>query len=216
MTKKIIILFIFFFSIIGNAQIKKEVNIDKLTSDFIKNLQSQKIDTICVYENYCIGGGIKTYDPNTIDNKDFCMEDFPNDPVFISWIEKGKTYLTKISICFEYSKTLLPTTNFWNVYFSNQNLINKEEVKQFENKPASNNGKLKHIISVDHSCHQTFKILINGEIIKKHFDSFDLEERNNQEININYAHNKNLKSKFIIDALKEVTSATELKINLKR
>lgn len=101
--------------------------------------------------------------------------------------------------------------------FSNEKTIKKEEIKPFEYKPPSNNGKLKNIIiMVDHSCHQNFKFLINNKIIEKNFDDFDLQEKNNQETNINYTHNKNLKSKLIIDDLKKVTLETELEIYLKR
>ena len=201
---------------IVNAQTNKEIKIDKLTTDFIKELQSRKIDTICIYENYCVGEGPKTYEPSLHENKPFCIEEFPNDPVYVLWKENGKNYLTKISICFEYSKTTVPTHDFWNIYFSNEKVIKKEEIKPFEYRPQSNNGKLKYMTMVDHSCHQNFRILINKKIIDKNFDDFNLQEKNNHEININYTHNKNLKSKFIIDDLKKVTSGTELEIYSQR
>lgn len=114
---RILILFIFCFSLIVNGQTNKEVKIGKLTTDFIKDLQARKIDTICVYENYCVGEGIKTYEPSLLQSQAFCMEDFPNNPVYIFWKENGKNYLTKINTCFEYSKTILLTNDFWNIYF---------------------------------------------------------------------------------------------------
>src|ERR1700749_136740 len=109
MIKRTLTLLFFCFILFGNAQTNKAIDIDKLTSDFNKELQSRKIDTICVYENYCIGEGPKTYEASLLNSKNFCMEDFPNNPVYIFWKEKGENYLTKINICFEYSKIIVPT-----------------------------------------------------------------------------------------------------------
>ncbi|KQB39185.1 hypothetical protein [Flavobacterium aquidurense] len=205
MTKTILFLFVFYLSSIGNAQTNKEIDIDKLTSDFIKNLQSRKIDTICVYENYCVGS-VKIYDASQFENNIFCAEDFPNDPVYIFWIEKGRKYFTKISICAEYVESLNDDNIFWHMYFPNNDIIEKEEIKPFQYKTSS---KEIYTIIIDHSCHQNLKFLIGNQIIEKRFDFFNLKKEENVKVNINYNHNIHLISKELIDILKKTTSEAE-------
>ena len=215
MTKRILFLYLFCLTILGNAQSNPEVklNVEDLVSNYIKQLQSRKIDTICVYENYCVGS-IKIYKASLLDSKDFCMEDFPNEPVYIFWIEKGRKYLTKISICAEYAESLDDNNIFWHMYFPNKDIIEKEEIKNFEVIAPGETGETRYTLMVDHSCQNNFKLLINGKIIEKRFDSFDLQKTNgsfsnDQLYNINYEYNVNLKSKLIIDILERITSEAE-------
>ena len=209
MTKRILILFLFCLTLLGNAQNNPEVkiNVEDLVSDYLKKLQSRKIDTICVYENYCIGS-IKIYDASQFENKDFCIEDFPNDPVYIFWLEKGRKYLTKISICDEYAESLDDDNIFWHIYFPNNDIIEKEEIKRFQYKTSK---KEVYTIMRNHSCHQNLKFLIDSRIIEKRFDFFNLMKEDDAKVNINYNHNINLKSKQLIDILEKITSKAEKK-----
>lgn len=205
MTKRILFLLLFFTIYIGNAQTNNEATINQLVSNYIKELQSQKIDTICIYEKYCVGS-VKAYDLSPSEINDFCFEDFLNDPVYIFWIKKGRKYLTKISICAEYDESLDNDNIFWHMFFPNKEIIEKEKIKRFAYKESNN--KIYHL-AVDHSCNQNFKILIGNHIIEKRFDSFNLKREDNSKVNINYDHNVKLRSKRVIDILAKITSEAE-------
>ncbi|MEN2400664.1 hypothetical protein GKZ90_0012805 [Flavobacterium sp. MC2016-06] len=210
MTKKFLILLFLFTSFIGNTQINQKANTDVLTSNFIKELQSQKIDTICVYKSYCVGS-IMTYDEPLIGDKETCIDDLTNNPIYVFWKEQGKTFLTKINYCWEFSKINISQDVFWKIYTSNKTLFDNEEIKRFEYKPPSYHNKrtTHYVVDVDHSCHRNLKLYFNGNLIEKKFDDFVLQEKNGTETNINYTHNTTLKSKQLIDILKKITSDTE-------
>jgi len=208
MTKRILFLFIYFFSLLGNAQNNAEITRDNLATNYIKELQSRKIDTICFYEDYCIGC-IDTFDYSSF-KKDLCLEDFPNYPIYIFWKESGKTYLDKISVCFEYS-SIISENAFWDVYFLNEKIIKNEIVKAYEYETFENSKRVTYNIGVDHSGHRNFKFIIKDKITTKEFDSFNLTKIgwDPSKSNINYEHNINLKSKQIVDILEKITSEAE-------
>lgn len=210
MMKKNLILFILFFIFSGNAQTNQKLNINELVSNYIKELQNKKIDTICIYESYCVGY-VMTFDEPLVGSKETCTDYLTNEPIYIFWKEDGKTFLTKINYCWEFSKIEIYQDNFWKIYFSNKKNIEKERVKPFEFETFENSKNVKHLKMVDHSCHRNFKVLIKGETIEKRFDEFALQEKDeySPELNINYEHNINLKSKQIIDILKKTTSEAE-------
>lgn len=201
MTKRILFLFIFHLMFFANAQTNSKITIESLVSNYVKELQSQKINTICVYESYCVGYEM-TYDEPINGTKETCIDYLTNKPVYVFWKEDGKTFLTKINYCWEFSKIEVLKDDFWTIYFSNKDIINKEQIKKFA--------------YVDHSCHNDFKFLIKNKIIEKHFDDFDLLKEYNSNINTNYNHNINLKSKTIIDILKKITSEAEKNNNFKK
>lgn len=213
MTKTILFLFVFNLSTIGNAQTNKEIDIDKLTSDFIKDLQSKKIDIICVYENYCVGCE-RTYDSSKIYDEETCEDELKHEPAYVFWKEKGKTFLTKINTCFKYPGSIVSKDNFWDIYFSNKNLIEKEVVKPFEYKISSDKNKHTSTLRTSHSRYQVFKMINKNKTTIKVFDHFNLKKTNDTFsdktlYNINYEHNINLKSKLIIDILERITSEAE-------
>ncbi|MBE8727088.1 hypothetical protein [Flavobacterium hungaricum] len=116
MKLKIIIPLFLLFSFNGNSQTNTKLNIDDLVSNYIKELQSRKIDTISVYESYCVGC-VMTFDSPLNDDAEKCIDDLTNSPVFIFWKEKEKTFLSKANYCYEYSKILIRNDNFWQIYF---------------------------------------------------------------------------------------------------
>lgn len=195
---------------IGNAQTNQKVKIDELVSDYIKELQSQKIDTICVYESYCVGY-IKTYDEPINGTKETCIDYLTNEPVYVFWKEDGKTFLTKINYCWKFSKIEIPKDDFWQIYILNKKIIKEEKILSYEYETFENSKKVKYRIAVDHSCHNDFRLLLNGEIIEKRFHDFVLQEKDqdSSNLNINYKHNISLKSKLIVDILKKITSEAE-------
>lgn len=213
MTKRILLLFLFCVTFIGNAQSYSEGKIDDLVSNYIKKLRSQKIDTICVYENYCVGCE-RTYNSSKIYDEETCYDELKNEPAYIFWKEKGKTFFTKINTCFEYPGIIISKDDFWDIYFSNKILIQKEVVKPFEYKISSNKNNETATLRSLHSTYQIFKMTNKDNTIIKNFDHFKLRKTNeafsNKTVNnINYEHNINLKSKLIIDILERITSEAE-------
>jgi len=209
MTKRILLLFLFCVTFIGNAQSYSEGKIEQFVSDYIKNLQLNKIDTICVYESYCVGY-VMTFDSSIFDDPEKCTDDQTNSPVYLFWKEKGKTFLSKVNYCYEYSEIMISNDRFWEIYFSNKDIIENEKFKRFEYESEVNSKKKVYILGVDHTSHNNFKFIINNKIIEKRFNNFDLQkDHNSKEININYNNNINLKSKSIIELLKQITSEAE-------
>ncbi|RED23895.1 hypothetical protein BD847_2973 [Flavobacterium cutihirudinis] len=198
---RILILIFFFIALSSNCQTNKDTDTDKLTSDFIKNLQSKTIDTICIYKNYC-GGCAMKIDPDSIE---ICID----SPVYVFWKQNGKTFITKINHCWEYLDTAIKV-EFWKIYFSNQNIIQKEKFEEFEYFPYKNIKEVKSSLLIDHSGVQIFKIILKDAIIEKHFNSFQMKKQNDSGIiNINYKHNNKLKSKLIMDILEKAVSEAE-------
>ena len=213
MIQRILVFSILFITLIANSQTDKEYSIDQLTSNFIKDLQSKKIDTICIYENYCVGCE-RTYDASKIYDEETCTDELKYEPAYVFWKEKGTTFLTKINTCFEYRGSIVLKNNFWDIYFSNKNLIQKEVIKPFEYKISSNKNKQTSTLRASHSRYQVFKMINKNNAVIKVFDHFKLKKTNenfsNETLyNINYEHNINLKSKLIIDILERITSEAE-------
>lgn len=176
MTKRILLLFLFCVTFIGNAQSYSEGKIDDLVSNYIKKLRSQKIDTICVYENYCVGCE-RTYNSSKIYDEETCYDELKNEPAYIFWKEKGKTFFTKINTCFEYPGIIISKDDFWDIYFSNKILIQKEVVKPFEYKISSNKNNETATLRSLHSTYQIFKMTNKDNTIIKNFDHFKLRKR---------------------------------------
>lgn len=210
MPKRILFLLLFCVTLTGNAQSNSEIKIDNLVSNYIQELQNKKIDTICVYESYCVGY-VMTFDESLVGSKETCIDYLTNEPVYVFWKEDGKTFLTKINYCWEFSKNKISKDDFWEIYNSNKKNIKKEKVKPFEFETFKNSKNVKYIKMVDHSCHQNFRLILNGKTIEKRFDEFALQKKDeySPELNINYEHNINLKSKSIVDILEKITSEAE-------
>jgi hypothetical protein len=211
MRNKVTILVFIFISFIGNSQNISNENLDKLVSNFTKKLMEKKIDTICIYESYCVGCEI-TFDVSNSSEKEkeeLCKDELKNQPVFIFWKEKGKTFITKINNCYEYLQIQVSEDDFWEIYFQNIKIIKKEKIKNFEYEYYKNGKKISNIIFRDHSSHQNFKFIVSNKIVAKYFDDFKLEKENDTYqdktiYNINYNYNSDLISKKIIQKLEKI------------
>ena len=179
----------------------------------MNELKQKKVDTICVFEDYSIGS-IQVFDKDSENN--YCEFEFENPPTYIFWKQNGKTFLTKKDNCFEYSTTAIDAEKIWKNYFKNEKEIKEEKVKNFQFVEIENGKKTILDIMVDHSHHQNFKFIINGKINEKRFDDFDLQRNNESEININYEHNTNLKSKFLANEISKLILENENLLTKKR
>jgi hypothetical protein len=184
---------------------------------FLLELKQQKVDTICVYENYSIGN-VQIIDKEN--EKDYCEFKFENIPTFIIWKKNGETFLTKTDNCFEYSVNKIDADKIWKNYFENKKTIQVEKIKNFQYAEIQNGKKVILTMMIDHSHHQNFKFIVKDKIIEKRFDDFDFqkveESSDEKEININYKHNISLKSKVLVDEINKLILKNERLLTKKR
>lgn len=200
MRKNVAPLIFLFISFIANSQSISNENLDKLVSNFTQKLLNRNIDTICIYESYCVGCEI-TVDVSK--KNESCIDEADNQPIFIFWKEKGKTFINKINRCYEYLDIEITDDDFWQIYFKNSKIIEKEKIKNFESVEYKKGKKTTISIIVDHSYHQNFKFIVNNKTVSKYFDVFNLSKESDALYNINYNHNNRLISKQIIDTLEK-------------
>jgi hypothetical protein len=201
---KILIAVLLFISNSAIGQGVSPGQLDSIVTDFVKEIQSKNIDTICIYKDYCVGCVYSIFD-----EEKRCNYSSIYIPTYILWIKKGKTFLTKKDNCFNYSTIEIDAANLWRLFFRHQKQIKREKVKMFEYIVYENQKKTVYFIMRDHSNHQDFKMIINGDIISMNFDEFDLEKKCDGSVNINYLYNQKLKGKKIIDELNQLTRNIE-------
>ncbi len=212
--QKLLTIIIWTFSCIAYGQNTTISHLDSLVNNFVKVLQEEKIDTICVYENYSAGELIAS-----LKEEDRCNYPTIFKSAYIFWVRNGKSHISKKDNCFDYSSVEIKSDSLWNCFFNYKNKILKEEVKKF-NYIFYNNGK-KEVgrIQGEPYNYYFFKVLFGNVIITKSFNSFDLQPNiiyGKLETNINYKHNMNLKSKYFVDRLEKVVSSVEKNKLLKK
>ncbi len=182
--------FIFFtlfhlFSISVFGQLTQP-ELDSLVNRYVQNLHKKGIDTICIYNEYCIGC---FFHPATGSN--LCEEKFSSLPTYIFWKDKGKTFVTRKDICFEYSTQLIKTDAFWKYYFSNKEKIKKEKLKIPQYVEIVNGKKEIQSINIDQSIYFRITFDIANEAVIKDINSFFFtrELGPNEELNINHDFN---------------------------
>ncbi len=175
---------LFSFSVFGQLT---QPQLDSLVNRYIQNLHKKGIDTICIYNEYCIGC---LFHPATGSN--LCAEKFSSLPTYIFWRDKGKTFATRKDICFEYSTLLIKTDSFWKYYFDNKDKIKKEKLKIPQYVETVNGKKEIQSINIYESIYFQITFDIANEPIIKDINSFFFtrELGPNEELNINYEFNK--------------------------
>jgi len=202
-SKKIFSIFCFLISVSIFCQVS---NNEKIYKNFLLELKQQKVDTICVFEDYSVES-YKTFDDTLTD---YCIYDSDYYPTYIFWKQNGKTFFTIKDNCFEYSVIEIDAEKIWKKYFENKKLINAEKIKMFQFIEIENGKKNIMSIGIDHSHHQNFTIITNNKITEKRFDAFQLQKNDgDNRMNINYEHNKNLKSKILVDEISNLTSTNQ-------
>ena len=126
MNKLITLTLLQVFSISVSAQLTQP-QLDSLVITYTQNLHKKGIDTVIIYNEYCIGC---LFHPATGSN--LCAEKFSSLPTYIFWREKGKTFVTRKDICFDYTIQLIKADKFWNYYFNNRDKIKKEKIFGFD------------------------------------------------------------------------------------
>ena len=112
---------------LATAQYKKDV-LQLQTDSLLTSLRQQGIDTLCVYESYCVGCvGTR------IDNSSPCRTKGILVPTYILWKQAGHSYGRKLDNCRVGNSKELTTTTFWPYFLAHRQQIKKERIKQFVN-----------------------------------------------------------------------------------
>lgn len=174
---------VFFISAFGQLS---QPQLDSLVKTYARDLRKKGIDTICIYNEYCIGC---LFDPAGKNN--LCAENFSSLPTYIFWKDEGKTFATRKDICFDYSTQQINSDSFWYYYFTNKEKIKKEELKMPEYVEIVNGKKKIHSINIDHSIYFQLILSTRNESVTKDINSFYFTKELgvNEEMNINYDFN---------------------------
>jgi len=160
--------------------------LDSLVKKYAQNLQKKGIDTVCIYNEYCIGC---LFDP--VNKNNLCEGNFSSLPTYIFWKEKGKTFATRKDICFDYSTQIIANDSFWHYYFANKDKIKKEELKIPQYAEMVNGKRKIRSLNIDHSVFFQISIITRNETVTKDINSFYFtrELGISEEPNINYEYN---------------------------
>lgn len=183
-----LILILFVSTNLANGQNSSDY-LDTLVNNYVTDLKNKNIDTICVYEDYCIGCLYKWKKA-----EDKCNFDGLFVTTYIFWTDKGKTYMTKKDNCFDYSIIRIPNDSIWTYFFKNRDTIKDQELKIPQYIEIKNGNEEIYTSSISHSQHQGIKIIVRQDtLINKYIDDYYLTRQIgfNGQININYEYNIN-------------------------
>ena len=170
--KKILLLFILFTNFLSAQQ----TEVDSIISKELKQLKENGIDRFFFLQKFCVGCN-ETVTANKVE----CELKYYQ--LYLFWQENNKSYFRKIEKC--NSKKIKISGNFINkFYIQNVDIIKNENVKEYQI------GKDEYIM-VDHSSFSKFYFFIDGKLITKQIDYFNLESQ--ETPNINYEFNNSLK-----------------------
>ncbi|GAB2843238.1 hypothetical protein GCM10027043_52860 [Ferruginibacter profundus] len=161
--------------------------VDSLVKSYISQLRERGIDTVCIYQDYCVG-----CEYSAAKDENIC--DFPGWiflPTYIFWIDKGLSFMTKKDNCFDYSTIKIDNPKFWKLYFSNKDAIKQEQIKVPQFIEIKNGEKNIYSSIIDHSTRQNIKIITKNEVISKSLDDYSFSEKIGLSLksNINYKYN---------------------------
>ncbi|MFI5161151.1 MAG: hypothetical protein ACHQHN_07730 [Sphingobacteriales bacterium] len=164
-----------------------QIRIDSVVS----KLKKSQIDTICVYQGYCVGCFITW---KGIGGK--CNYDGFYTTAYILWKKVGVSYITLLNSCFNYSTTKVVPNDLWTFCTGNIELIKSEAIKSFSIEQLQDGKKIIVPIKVDHSYHEVVRLIIRNEETTKYLDDYDFEKTNisGNKANVNYEYNINTKT----------------------
>jgi hypothetical protein len=190
---RLTILFILIASFkIASGQTASEY-LDTLVNNYVIELKTKNIDTICIYQDYCVGC-LYTWKKD----EDKCNFTGLFIPTYIFWADKGQTFMTKRDNCFDYSVIKVSNDSIWTFFFTNQDTIRKEEIKIPQYIEIKNGKEEVYSSTIDHSYHQAIKVIVRQDIlIDKDIDNYYLTKevgfRGQKNINYDYNINSYLK-----------------------
>lgn len=194
-----------------NGQTSTE-HLDTLVNNYVNELKVKNIDTVCVYQDYCVGCMYRWKK-----DEDKCNFEGLFISTYIFWVDKGQTFMTKKDNCFDYSIIKITNDSIWTTFFKDQDKIKKEELKIPQYIELKNGKQEIYSSTIDHSRHQGLKVITGQDtLIDKDLDDYYLTKQVgfNGQANINYEYNINSRLKnfqLLIDrTIKRMTKLNPL------
>ncbi|MBL0054577.1 MAG: hypothetical protein IPP31_00005, partial [Chitinophagaceae bacterium] len=177
------------FLLVCASAVKGQLSQYQLNSSvlhFVDGLKLSGIDTICVYENYCIGCLYirKRGEPICSSIRNYL-------PTYVIWRNNGTTYLTKKDACFDYPVMRVNGDRVFQFYYDNE-----KEIREFTLKPPAyseiiNGKEITHSEESDHSLFNEIRLYTNGDSVIKTIKLFYLSQKAGLNAdNLNYLYNK--------------------------
>jgi hypothetical protein len=182
--KKLSLVFLLLLGFKASAQYQKST-LEVQTDSLVAALRSQRIDTICITESYCVGcRGSRVKDDSPCATKGILT------PTYIFWKRGRATYAAYLDNCSKRKSVEINESGFWKYMVNNQQRITTEEIKPFT---INEHGKLEGI-SRNHGMKYSYTFFIRQDTISQYFDGFDLIKKTKlsykQVNNIYYKKNK--------------------------
>ena len=207
------ILIIFVLMLLG--QIAFGQHPDRAINDRINyqlaKLQKEGVDTLCIYQEYCVGCEVLWKNKN-----DRCDYEGYYISAHIYWKKNGLSYMTAKDNCFDYSTVKIVADSLWGFYFRNVNEIKSEIIKNPQYTKTENGATKTFNSTIDHSSRQNITVIVNADTVEKYFNDYDFEktvDMAGHNPNINYEYNLNTRSKklqLLLDSLTKTLSRRKL------
>jgi hypothetical protein len=162
--------------------------LDSIVKKYTQNLRANGIDTLCIYNEYCIGCLFQL-----VKGTNLCTENFSSLPTYIFWKDKGKTFVTRKDICFDYSTQMIAADTFWHYYLANRSKIIQEELKAPQYVEIVNGKNKMRSLDIDHSIYFQISLQTGKDALIKTINSFYFTKELGPtgELNVNYEYNMN-------------------------
>jgi hypothetical protein len=214
--RNLAILSVLFFSFGTMSGQTSSEDVHALVKKYVRGLNAKGIDTVCIYEDFCIGCLYMWKK-----DEDKCNFKGLFIPTYIFWSDKGQSFMTRKDNCFDYSTVKIENDSLWHFFFTNRATIEKENIKMPQYVVVENGKENVYVSSIDHSTHQGIQILLREDtLINKDLDEyyFSKEIGHEGKININYDYNVNsrLKNFQLLIARTIDTAAQKQKLNKTR
>lgn len=194
-----IILIFTFTSVFG-----QNLRTDSLTNNFIQKLINNKIDTILIYKNGCVG----CEELIVLEVHDSLISLGNPQISYVFWKVKGVNFLTKLIDydLYKYDTISFDINHIWNLYFDNKSKIIKESILP----PFYIDKKDTLYMDIDHYSFSYVKVIDPNETIDFEINDFYFSKLINKEfINSNYNRNNNTIRKKLQNQINEVIKYIE-------
>ncbi|MEP7165480.1 MAG: hypothetical protein ABI741_12345 [Ferruginibacter sp.] len=160
--------------------------LDSVVRKYAKDLTKKGIDTICIYQQYCIGCFLSSQT-----DEPMCSQNILFFPSYIFWIDKGNTYITKKDACFDYSAPKIVNDSFWRFYLGNSDKIKKEELKKPQYKQKVNGKDQIQTMDIDRAVFYRIYFRMGKDTMLKNLNNFYFTEKlgPDEDKNLNYDFN---------------------------
>ena len=155
-----------FATLQSHAQLNQQ-QLDSVVNKYVQELYRRGVDTVCIYDEYCVGCLFYTES-----GKNLCLETFSSLPTYIFWKEKGKVYATRKDACYDFAVTTVSNDSIWRYYNLNKNRIKKEELKAPQYKETVNGKEKITTVEVEHSVYFKITVKVGNDVTTKEINNF--------------------------------------------